>query len=234
MIAEVDLTLDDRRSERLWTDIDALLTGAGLAVADVGLFAVCVGPGGFTGLRVGMAAIKGFAAAADKGVIGVTSLEAAAFAAPPAPLVLAMVNAYKAEVYSQLFSVQADAPPQPQEAPAVSTIAQAIERVSRLAMVTFSGDGAAAARAAIEAAAGDRLRDHAAQGAGDGGWTISPAPPGLARGIARLAYLKYKLGEERCGDELKACYVRPAEAEIKLSLGLLGSKIKRSLRPQGQ
>jgi len=99
---------DEKRSEMLWTEVGSLLAGLGMTIADIDVFAVCVGPGGFTGLRVGMAAIEGFSAATNKPVVGVTSLEAAAFAARPASAVCAMVNAYKGEVYSQLFSFDGD------------------------------------------------------------------------------------------------------------------------------
>ena len=50
-----------------------------------------------------------------------------------------------------------------------------------------------------------------------------------AEAVAGLAFLKYARGEVETPETLRACYVRPSEAEIKLSLGLLGSKIKRSI-----
>jgi tRNA threonylcarbamoyladenosine biosynthesis protein TsaB len=55
-----------------------------VTIHEVDLFAVCAGPGGFTGLRVGLAAMKGLAAAAQKPIVAVTSLEALAFSAGPA------------------------------------------------------------------------------------------------------------------------------------------------------
>src|SRR5687768_1674957 len=72
IIANFEVELDDNRSARLWELIDFLLNAAGLTIEDVNLFAACVGPGGFTGLRVGISAVKGFAAATKKPTVAVT------------------------------------------------------------------------------------------------------------------------------------------------------------------
>ena len=73
---------DVRRThaERLPADALSLLSGAGLQLADVDLFAVVSGPGSFTGLRVGIAAAQGFALASGKRVVGVPTLDAIASA----------------------------------------------------------------------------------------------------------------------------------------------------------
>src|SRR5207253_7252732 len=116
---------DERRSERLWLDIGGLLERAGLGVEAIDLFGVCVGPGGFTGLRIGLAAVKGLASATDKPVAGVTSLEAA-MAAQGATTVCAMVGAYKGEVYWQLFTFDEGGLPVARSEPSVSTSTEAI------------------------------------------------------------------------------------------------------------
>lgn len=214
---------DEKRSETLWTEVRSLLAELGMTIGDVDVFSVCVGPGGFTGLRVGMAAVKGFAAATNKPIIGVTSLEAAAFAASPALTVCAMVNAYKGEVYSQLFSFDGDGVPVAQNDPMVSTLEKALERVAGENELVFAGDGVPSGAEVIRSAAGSRA---------EGKWTTNRSDHGLAEDVARLAFLKYTRGEMETVERLKACYVRPSEAEIKLSLGLLGSKIKRSMKPE--
>src|SRR5713226_7373279 len=81
VLGSLAVRMNDRRSERLWSQIDFLLMEIGLRIDDIDLFSVCTGPGGFTGIRVGMAAAKGFAMAARRPLIGVTSLEAIAAAA---------------------------------------------------------------------------------------------------------------------------------------------------------
>jgi tRNA threonylcarbamoyladenosine biosynthesis protein TsaB len=211
LLNSVRTPADEKRSEKLWTEIQSLLTQVGVATSDVDLFAVCRGPGGFTGLRVGMAAMKGLASATNKSIVGITSLEAAAFGARPATEVCALVNAYKCEVYSQLFSFDRDGVPVAQNEPMVSSFKLALERVADVKTVTFAGDGAEAPDLAH---VGNRLAGQ---------------PPCYAEAIAGLAFLKYARGELETPETLRACYVRPSEAEIKLSLGLLGSKIKRSI-----
>ena len=216
---------DEMRSETLWTEVRSLLAELGMTIGEVDAFAVCVGPGGFTGLRVGMAAVKGLAAATSKPILGVTSLEGAAFAAGPALSVCAIVNAYKGEVYSQLFSFDGDRVPVAQNDPMVSTLEQALERVSGMNELVFAGDGAEAGAEVIR---------NVAAACAEGKWTTKQSDHSLAEDVARLAFSKNERGQLETAESLKACYVRKAEAEIKLSLGLLGSKIKRSMKSESR
>lgn len=221
LISSMGAPADEKRSERLWSEVRSLLAEVEMTVGNVDVFSACVGPGAFTGLRVGMAAVKGLATASDKPVVGVTSLEAAAFSAGPAGYVCALVNSYKGEVYSQLFSFDGEGVPVAQNDPMVSTFENALERVTHLDQVVFAGDAAEAGAEVISRTAAAR---------GERKWVIKQSEHSLAEDVARLAFLKYKRGELESAAALKACYVRPAEAEIKLSLGLLGSKIKRSMK----
>ena len=68
-------------AERLPGDLLALLERHGLRPPDVDVFAVATGPGSFTGLRIGIAAIQGLAFATGRPVVGVSALEALAHAA---------------------------------------------------------------------------------------------------------------------------------------------------------
>ena len=215
---------DEKRSEALWTEVGSLLAELGMTIGDVDVFAVCVGPGGFTGLRVGMAAVKGLSAATNKPIVGVTSLEATAFTASPAASVCAMVNAYKGEVYSQLFSFDDDGVPVARNDPMVSSFKEALERVADMDELVLAGDASEEAAEFIGSVA------HAL---GEEKWTVKQTAHGLAGAVAVLACLKTVRGEIENADSLRACYVRPSEAEIKLSLGLLGSKIKRSMKSEG-
>jgi len=214
-LSSITTPVDQTRSEKLWAEIDTLLAEVGHTIQDVDVFSVCRGPGGFTGLRVGMAAVKGFAAAMNKPIAGVTSLEAAAHSAE-GDKAYALVNAYKGEVYSQLFSFDDERMPVAENEPLVSSIEHVLDRVAGPDEVTFVGDAAEAHADAIS-------------GRGNLNWSIGRSVHCLAEDIARLAFLKYSRSQLDDAGTLKACYVRPSEAEIKLSLGLLGSKIKRSL-----
>ncbi len=78
-----------------------LLEQAGLTFADVDRIAVGLGPGGFTGLRIGVATARALAQAAAAELVGVSTLQALAMAARPAPgqNVLAVVDARRGEVF---------------------------------------------------------------------------------------------------------------------------------------
>ena len=223
MIRSINERHVEKRSETLWTQIESLLAKPGMTLGDVDVFGVCVGPGAFTGLRIGMAAVQGLSTASNKPVVGVTSLEAAAFGAGPGGLVCAMVNAYKGEVYSQLFSFDDDGIPVASNEPTVSGFKEALDRIADLNEFVLAGD-------AVEA--GMEVIEKVAKGGNGRKWTIRQSDQPLAAAVAGLAYLKNTRGEAGTAEALRACYVRPSEAEIKLSLGLLGSKIKRSMKSE--
>jgi tRNA threonylcarbamoyladenosine biosynthesis protein TsaB len=72
-------------SERLLPMIDALLGEAGVKLADVGAFAISIGPGSFTGLRIGLATVKAFALADGRPVAAVSTLAALCASAQEGP-----------------------------------------------------------------------------------------------------------------------------------------------------
>jgi len=192
-------------------------------------FVVCLGPGAFTGLRVGIAAVEGLSLATGKPAAGLTSLEASAFASiafvpgslAPASFaptrdgrVCALVNAYKGEVYSQMFEFDERGSPVARNEPLVSTSEQAIQRLAEEEEIEFTGNAVRICE--------DLIRD---QIAGGRKWSVTEVTVPLAESLARLAIRKSEAWE----NPLRASYIRPAEAEIKLAAGLLGSKIKRTL-----
>lgn len=101
--AEFALTGRRRHVETLTPALEHLLEQVGLVPGDLGVMAVDVGPGLFTGLRVGVAAAKGLAQALGIGVLGATSLDvltAAAGEAGHRGLVLSCVDARRGEVFA--------------------------------------------------------------------------------------------------------------------------------------
>jgi len=214
------------RSERLWAETDLLLGEAGLRIRDIDLFAVCVGPGGFTGIRVGMAAAKGMASAAGHPLIGVSSLEATALGSAPGPLgrerfqVCALIKAYRNDVYSQLFEIGPDQSNDYNESinalnePQISTLEAALDRLSGVNNLILAGEPGLRDPELVQAR---RPRID-----GGGRWLVSGPPRLLAVDVARIAYKKYLNGEAQSPGEVRACYVRPSDAEIKLSQGLVG------------
>jgi tRNA threonylcarbamoyladenosine biosynthesis protein TsaB len=101
-----EYTLDVRltHSERLMAAIDRLLTDAGWTARDLEGIAVTVGPGSFTGLRVGLSTVKGLALALSIPVAAVPTLDAMAAMLPFASLpVCPVLDARKGEVYASLY-----------------------------------------------------------------------------------------------------------------------------------
>ena len=94
-------------AEALMPMIDEVMKASGLSYAALDRIAVTVGPGSFTGLRVGISAARGLGLAAHRPVIGVTTL--AGFAAPLIEAgsevpVIAAIDARHGHVYAQVFS----------------------------------------------------------------------------------------------------------------------------------
>jgi tRNA threonylcarbamoyladenosine biosynthesis protein TsaB len=101
------LALGKGHAEYLMGVIAEALENARADWPDIGAVAVTVGPGSFTGVRVGISAARGFALALSVQAIGITTLEglaAEAVIAKPEKPVLAVIDARRGEVYAQFFS----------------------------------------------------------------------------------------------------------------------------------
>lgn len=89
-----------RHSVMLAGAVDETLERAGLTLSECDFFAACVGAGSFTGIRIGVAAIKGFALAAKKPTLPVTSFELAAYNAVEGEKPLVLVDALHGYYYA--------------------------------------------------------------------------------------------------------------------------------------
>jgi tRNA threonylcarbamoyladenosine biosynthesis protein TsaB len=104
LIAEVRLNVKSTHSERLMTEIAHVLKQAELKVSDIDVFAIAIGPGSFTGLRIGLSTVKGFSYATGKPIVSVPTLEALAWNYPYCSYpVCTLLDARKKEVYAALF-----------------------------------------------------------------------------------------------------------------------------------
>lgn len=94
------LPADRTTAESLLPEIDALLQEAGMGLAELGAFAVSIGPGSFTGLRIGVATVKGLAFGSALPVAPVPTLAALALAAGGEGPLVALLDAQRGEVYA--------------------------------------------------------------------------------------------------------------------------------------
>ncbi|MCJ7615839.1 MAG: tRNA (adenosine(37)-N6)-threonylcarbamoyltransferase complex dimerization subunit type 1 TsaB [Desulfobacterales bacterium] len=100
IIAEITLSIKQTHSKHLMEMIDTVLNMSGLTVSELDGFAVTRGPGSFTGLRIGISSIKGFAMASGKPIVGVSSLDSLAMQCCfSSYLVSPLLDARKGEVY---------------------------------------------------------------------------------------------------------------------------------------
>ena len=103
-LGEVRLRSSVQHSDRLFRSIDFLFNFAPFGLADVDLFVAARGPGSFTGLRVGLAAMEAFASAHGKPSAGVSTLEALAWRCRVEGAIIApTVDARRGEVYGALY-----------------------------------------------------------------------------------------------------------------------------------
>ena len=108
-IAAFHLNNGNTHSETLLPMVDAVLRVAGLSIDDIDLLACSNGPGSFTGVRIGAATVKGLAFDKNKPVIGVSTLEALAENAVPAPdgtLIVPVMNARRGQLYNAIFRAE--------------------------------------------------------------------------------------------------------------------------------
>ena len=116
VLAEVRLRTGDVPSRRILPAIAFVLEAAGLAPGEVEGYAVAVGPGSFTGIRVGLSTVQGLALAAGRPCLGVSTLDiVAALAKGEAPTLVPMIDAARSgHVFAALYDGEARAREQPQ------------------------------------------------------------------------------------------------------------------------
>jgi len=91
-------------SSRMFRQLEFLLHELSLSLEDFDLFAATVGPGSFTGLRVGLAAVKGWGEVYRKPIAAVSALKAvAAQAHSDLPLVVPVLDAHRGQIYSAIY-----------------------------------------------------------------------------------------------------------------------------------
>jgi tRNA threonylcarbamoyladenosine biosynthesis protein TsaB len=205
VVAEFRLSVSVTHGERLLAAVDALLRSAQWGLAEVEAFAVAVGPGSFTGLRIGVSTIKALAFATGRPVAGVPTLDALAWTLPfCAYPVCPVLDAKKGEVYAALYRTLEGEPEVVEAARAVApeTLAEELAQATT-GPVVFLGDGIPAIEAAARTALGGRVR-------------LPPAGLRLTSAVA-VAELGARLlarGEGADPSALVPLYLRPSEAEL--------------------
>ena len=101
LVAEDSRRVSNAHGESLLPMVSALFAGAGWVPSDVKRWGVGIGPGSFTGCRIGVATVKGIVMATGAEIVGVTSLDALAFGLDDADLIVSLVPGGKGELFLQ-------------------------------------------------------------------------------------------------------------------------------------
>jgi tRNA threonylcarbamoyladenosine biosynthesis protein TsaB len=184
-------------SAQLVPQIAGLLAKHGFKKTDIGAFIVVSGPGSFTGLRVGLAAIKALGEILRKPIVPVSLLEVVALAAHAEGKILAVLDAGRGEVYAGEYEVNGDD---------VQRKDARMLREELLPVDTFLLGVHGSSVATPDAALATKAR-------AAGVSIVAVNRPG-AGVIARVGWKKLQKGETVSPEQLEANYIRRSDAEI--------------------
>lgn len=202
LVGEVRTDVKIVHAERLMPSIEWLLSSSMVSVEDIDAFAVSIGPGSFTGLRIGLSTVKGFAYASGKPVAAVPTLDAFARTLPfCSHTVCPMLDARKDEVYAALYNWEDGAVKKIMPETAVSP-GELLKDIK--GPVVFMGDGARKYRELIT----DTLKENAVFAPAS---RMSPS----ASSVAEIAVEKIKHGDIADTVSLTPFYIRRSEAEVR-------------------
>ncbi|HUI67798.1 MAG TPA: tRNA (adenosine(37)-N6)-threonylcarbamoyltransferase complex dimerization subunit type 1 TsaB [Nitrospirota bacterium] len=201
VVAQYSLNIEVTHSERLMSTIDRVLKDTGLAVHDLDGFSVAIGPGSFTGLRIGLSTVKGLALATGRPIAAVPTLQALAWNLPYCAYpVCTLLDARKNEVYASLYRFDGTA--------LVQILPEAAMSIFRLAgqiseKVVFTGEGSRIYRNGIQELFGERA-------------VFAPHSAVLPSGakVAEIGLDMIKSGRQAEPDRLTPLYIRRPEAEV--------------------
>lgn len=189
---EVRFRVTDSHSAHVLPAAEFLLRTLDLSPAAVDGYAVTTGPGSFTGLRVGIATVQGLALGAGRPCVGVPALDVlAARIVGTAETLVAMVDAYRDEVYAAIYERDGRIRGERAVLPPEGVLAQLPEAAA------FIGDGAARYRERIVAARPQSL--------------FPCRSLFLAGTLARVGGARLAAGEGTSPDALRPLYLRGAD-----------------------
>lgn len=200
-------------SSLLLSSIKDVLEKARLKLSEIELFAATCGPGSFTGLRTGLATIKGLAEACARKVVAVPTLHAVALCeAQTGDTVVAMIPAGRSEAFVQLLKITDEDEVSELSAPAHLPAPSAIDLFQGREHLCWAGSAARQNELLIKKQSADARLVTAAAAA-----TVLAAPVNLslAACVARIAYRKTRVGEAIDPAQVRAIYVRPSDAELQ-------------------
>ena len=198
-------------AEVLMPMIEQVLQDAGCAYTDLARIGVTVGPGTFTGVRLGIAAARGLALATGLDVVTMTTLEALALNVPGSEIdgsdarIIATHDARRGDLYVQTFEARRS----PLDAPQVMPVTQAAHLVQEAGAIVV-GTGATLLR--------DAVGESAANGpeGGHGQITVSAGLPQPDAAVFAVVLAD----REPCVDAPEPLYLRAPDAKLPARMGV--------------
>jgi tRNA threonylcarbamoyladenosine biosynthesis protein TsaB len=203
VIGVLSTASEESYSSRLFRHLEFLLSDLRLAYEAFDLFAVNSGPGSFTGLRVGLTAIKGWAEAYGKPAAAISGLEAVAAQSHSGPVIVPVLDARRGQVYFGFYRREQNGLVREGE----ERVASPVEFLSALRL----RGGPPAAR--VLSPDFDALGELSSQ-LREEGISCERIAAVLAPVIGRLAYHRARRGEVVDALTLDANYVRRSDAEL--------------------
>jgi tRNA threonylcarbamoyladenosine biosynthesis protein TsaB len=190
-IDEILLRSPDGFGHILYRHLEQLLSRNNVTVQQVDCFAAASGPGSFTGVRVGLTAVKGLAEATSKRVVAVSNLRALAFFGT-SPLRATVLDARRGEVYGALYDHR-------------------LEAVAPETVMKFPAWLATLPAAGYEFISNDfsPFQSHV-----NPAIPVVTAPRAMAHAIGSIAWMEVQAGRAQDPAQIDANYVRRSDAEL--------------------
>jgi tRNA threonylcarbamoyladenosine biosynthesis protein TsaB len=203
LVAETTVNRGKTHSEKMMPQVEEMFKIAELDPGDVDAYAAAVGPGSFTGVRIGVATAKAMAQAVQKPCVAVSTLEALAYSSRLFDGVVSpILDARRDQVYNALFDCGKDGTKRmcDDRALALADLLDELEGIGK--DILFVGDGIFVFEDEIKARLGDRAI-----------FAPKTISMNLGGAVAELGLEKFKKGEVVTYAELVPSYVRLSQAE---------------------
>jgi tRNA threonylcarbamoyladenosine biosynthesis protein TsaB len=217
LLAESSMDMAMTHAERLMVLVDRVFKDTGLTPEDLDGMAVSIGPGSFTGLRVGVSTVKGLATGKPVPVAAVPTLEAMAWnVSPGGHRICPMIDAKKGEVYAAVYSRAADGTLKSMMEEQVILPEALCERLLEPSgsATVFLGDGVSRYREILENRLGGQALFASA--------SLSRPFPST---VAWIGLRKFRRGEAADTRSLVPAYLRRSDAEVNWEKGVIPRKL---------